>query len=100
MTMNDNENPLNSLVLPILIRPILQQVSCEKNIISLKFKFQLCNYSTSLPHTANSANFTFRPHVVARKARCSSGTNAPLSANESRTDKSWSRLRAGQGNHS
>lgn len=26
MTMNDNENPLNSLVLPILIRPILQQL--------------------------------------------------------------------------
>lgn len=26
MTMNDNENPLNSLVLPILIRPILMQL--------------------------------------------------------------------------
>lgn len=29
--MNDNENPLNSLILPILIRPILMQVKCDKN---------------------------------------------------------------------
>lgn len=41
MTMNDNENPLNSLVLPILIRPILLQVNNEWEPIGATFKLKL-----------------------------------------------------------
>lgn len=33
MTMNDNENPLNSLILPILIRPILLQLE-KRDVIA------------------------------------------------------------------
>lgn len=42
MTMNDNENPLNSLVLPILIRPILLQVSKSEEI---NFELKLHGYT-------------------------------------------------------
>lgn len=81
MTMNDNENPLNSLVLPILIRPILLQVNWRAK-----------------------QQFTFNPKlsrpITAREARCGGVTDLASRSNESGANEPGTNVRAGEGNHS
>ncbi|CRK93393.1 CLUMA_CG006929, isoform A [Clunio marinus] len=49
MTMNDNENPLNSLVLPILIRPILLQLEKRDVVASQTLRAALTKAEQTNP---------------------------------------------------
>ncbi|CAO1322275.1 unnamed protein product [Diamesa serratosioi] len=49
MTMNDNENPLNSLVLPIIIRPILLQLEKRDLVASQTLRAALQKAEQSNP---------------------------------------------------